>query len=111
MAPPARSHSASRANSPASSTLPKNPTFQSASNSNDASKKHRHRALMEPATSVTGVAAHLAGCRLTVDLDALAHNYRLLRQKAAPTRVAGVVKADAYGLGIEEIAPLLAREG
>lgn len=34
-----------------------------------------------------------------VDLDALAHNVRLLRERAAPARVWAVVKANAYGHG------------
>ncbi|MFX8922295.1 alanine racemase, partial [Acinetobacter baumannii] len=40
-----------------------------------------------------------AGAVLTVDLDAIAANWRLLAQHAAPGECAGVVKADAYGLG------------
>jgi alanine racemase len=38
---------------------------------------------------------------LTIDLGALAANWRLLRYRAAPGECAAVVKADAYGLGIE----------
>ena len=53
----------------------------------------------------------LAGSRLTVDLDALRHNYRVLSAQAGGARVAGVVKADAYGLGIEKVAPALWAEG
>ncbi|HVU22343.1 MAG TPA: alanine racemase, partial [Rhizomicrobium sp.] len=41
---------------------------------------------------------------LTVDLGAVAHNYNLLKSKcAAGCKVAGVVKADAYGLGMEKV--------
>ena len=36
---------------------------------------------------------------LTIDLAAIAANYRMLTAKAAPAECAGVVKADAYGLG------------
>ncbi len=49
----------------------------------------------------------LAGGRLTVNLAALADNYRLLVAKAAPARVAGVVKADAYGLGAAQVGKAL----
>jgi alanine racemase len=48
---------------------------------------------------------------LTIDLDALAANYRALRDLAAPAECAAVVKADAYGLGMAQAAPALARAG
>lgn len=52
-----------------------------------------------------------AGGLLTIDLDAIAANWRLLRDHAAPAACAAVVKADAYGLGIGPVARRLAREG
>jgi len=49
---------------------------------------------------------------LTVDLDALAANFRTLRQHLGPnTACAGVVKADAYGLGARRVVPALAASG
>src|SRR5262249_19401189 len=48
---------------------------------------------------------------LTIDLPAIAANYRLLAQKVAPAECAGVVKADAYGLGAAEVAPALWNAG
>jgi alanine racemase len=48
---------------------------------------------------------------LTIDLDALAANYRRLGDLAAPAECAAVVKADAYGLGMAEAAPALSRAG
>ena len=48
---------------------------------------------------------------LRIDLDALAQNYRLLRDRAAPAECAAVVKADAYGLGTVPVARRLLREG
>jgi len=48
---------------------------------------------------------------LRIDLDALAHNYQLLRDRAAPAECAAVVKADAYGLGMVPVARRLVREG
>jgi alanine racemase len=52
-----------------------------------------------------------SGARLTIDLDALAHNYRFLREQAAPAECGAVVKADAYGLGVAPVARRLLREG
>ena len=52
-----------------------------------------------------------AGAILTVDLDAIAANYRSLRARAGGTQVAGVMKADAYGLGMDRVAPALVRAG
>jgi alanine racemase len=44
---------------------------------------------------------------VTVDLDALADNWRRLARLAAPGRCGAVVKADAYGIGLEAAAPAL----
>ncbi|MSP50451.1 MAG: alanine racemase [Alphaproteobacteria bacterium] len=53
-----------------------------------------------------------AGAILTVDLDAVAANWRLLAARAAPgADCAAMVKADAYGLGAEAVGPALARAG
>jgi len=56
-------------------------------------------------------AASRAGAILTIDLDAVRANYRLLSARAGGAVCAGVMKADAYGLGMAEVAPALAREG
>jgi alanine racemase len=48
---------------------------------------------------------------LTVDLDALVANWRKLEKTAVPAECAGVVKADAYGCGIEPVARALASAG
>ena len=48
---------------------------------------------------------------LEVDLDALAHNLRLLRSLADGARLAPVVKADGYGHGIEAVSRTLERAG
>lgn len=53
-----------------------------------------------------------AGAILEIDLDAIAGNFRKLAERVGPhVRVAAVVKADAYGLGMEKVAPALARAG
>jgi alanine racemase len=56
-------------------------------------------------------AAHHAGAILTIDLAAIAENYRFLQEQAQTAVCAAVVKADAYGLGAEKIAPVLAGAG
>ncbi|MGM0560175.1 MAG: alanine racemase [Pseudomonadota bacterium] len=52
-----------------------------------------------------------AGALLTIDLTALQQNYRRLAEQAAPARCAAVVKADAYGLGLDQVGPALAEAG
>jgi alanine racemase len=59
----------------------------------------------------TTAAAARAGAILTIDLGAIAENYRLLQEQAQTAVCAAVVKADAYGLGAEEVAPVLAQAG
>ncbi|MEQ8195408.1 MAG: alanine racemase [Rhodospirillales bacterium] len=51
------------------------------------------------------------GAILTVDLDAIAENYKLLRGTFTGAECAAVVKADAYGLGARMVAPALAKAG
>lgn len=48
---------------------------------------------------------------LHIDLEALRENYRSLCSIASPARVAAVVKANAYGLGIDRVAQALAQAG
>ena len=48
---------------------------------------------------------------LTVDLAALSHNYKVLQKKSGKAKLATVVKADAYGLGIDNIVPVLETAG
>lgn len=52
-----------------------------------------------------------SSARLTIDFDAVAANYRLLRRQVAPAEVAGVIKADGYGLGAAYVAQTLIGEG
>ena len=53
----------------------------------------------------------LAGAELTIDLGAVVENYLALARRTAPALCAAVVKADAYGLGMAEVAPALHRAG
>lgn len=61
--------------------------------------------------SAANEAATWAGGRLTIDLAALTANYQLITAHVAPARAAAVVKANAYGLGAERVAPALAAAG
>src|SRR5450432_2372926 len=45
---------------------------------------------------------------LTVDLDAIVANWRKLEKSAVPAECAGVIKADAYGCGLDPVARALA---
>lgn len=53
-----------------------------------------------------------AGAVLTVDLGAIVRNWRALGERLKPgASCAAVVKADAYGLGMADVAPALAAAG
>jgi alanine racemase len=60
---------------------------------------------------LSGIDEAGAGAILTIDLSALAANWRLLRDKVAPAECAAVVKADAYGIGLEPAVKALAKTG
>src|SRR5436305_1447006 len=79
-------------------------------------------AVSDPKSSASGVlspeanaAAALAAATatqpgiLTVDLDAVVANWRKLEKTAVPAECAAVIKADAYGCGVEPVARALAR--
>ena len=51
------------------------------------------------------------GAILTIDLDAIVENYKLLRGTFTGGECASVVKANAYGLGADKVAPALAGAG
>ncbi|ANE03281.1 alanine racemase [Corynebacterium crudilactis] len=46
-----------------------------------------------------------------IDLNAIAHNTRVLKQMAGSAKLMAVVKANAYNHGIEEVAPVIAAHG
>jgi alanine racemase len=52
-----------------------------------------------------------ASAILTIDLGALVANWRRLREMSHKAECAAVVKADAYGLGMEQAASALSRAG
>lgn len=53
----------------------------------------------------------IAPVRLTVDLGALADNWRAMAKRSGNARTAAVVKADAYGLGLEDCGTALYEAG
>ncbi|MEN3146611.1 alanine racemase [Neorhizobium sp. IRAMC:178] len=53
----------------------------------------------------------IAPVRLTVDLGALADNWREMARRSGTARAAAVVKADAYGLGLEDCGITLYEAG
>src|SRR5437764_914222 len=62
-------------------------------------------------TDATGPAESEAGGILTINLAAIAANWRALRARAAPAHCAAVIKADGYGCGLEQVASTLAKAG
>lgn len=61
--------------------------------------------------SEAGPPRHLAQAILTIDLDAIVANWKALSERVAPARCSAVVKADAYGTGVAQVAPALAKAG
>jgi alanine racemase len=51
------------------------------------------------------------GAVLTIDVAAIVANWRALAKRVIPADCAAVVKADAYGCGLEQVAAALARAG
>lgn len=64
-----------------------------------------------PAASTPTAEHSPAGAVLTIDLNAIVQNWRALAARVVPTECAAVVKADAYGLGAQWVAPKLAAAG
>jgi len=52
-----------------------------------------------------------SGAILEINLAVLRTNYQILRKLVAPSECGAVLKADAYGLGIAQVAPVLAAAG
>lgn len=63
------------------------------------------------ATPMTELAEMRASAVLSIDLTALAENYRALKSEAGKAKCGAVVKADAYGVGMDYVAPILWNEG
>jgi alanine racemase len=56
-------------------------------------------------------ACEAASGTLSIDLAAISANWRRLRDEAAPAECSAVVKADAYGTGLERVGAALAGAG
>lgn len=54
---------------------------------------------------------HMSSSTLRVDLGAIAHNTRLLKEQLGDTRLVCVVKADAYNHGADRVVPVMDRAG
>jgi alanine racemase len=65
---------------------------------------------LSPEASQAAALASAPGV-LTVDLDAIIANWRKLEKTAVPAECAGVVKANAYGCGAEQVSRALAKAG
>jgi alanine racemase len=75
------------------------------------SQKTAARVKLEEAETAFGPGDAEAGGLLTIDLKALAANYHDLAARAKPAECAAVVKADAYGIGLEPAAAALVAAG
>ncbi len=64
-----------------------------------------------PTIATGGPAEIEAGGTLTIDLAAIAANYRALATRVLPTECAAVVKGDAYGCGLDQVTTSLGRAG
>jgi alanine racemase len=64
-----------------------------------------------PELATAGPPQGEAGATLTIDCRAIIRNWRELGNYAAPAGCAAVVKADAYGCGLEPVATALAANG
>src|SRR6202048_5230654 len=66
--------------------------------------------LLSPEANQAAALAAATGVR-SVDLDAIVANWRKLEKTAVPAECAAVIKADAYGCGIDPVARALAGAG
>jgi alanine racemase len=66
--------------------------------------------VLSPEANLAAALAPATGV-LTVDLDAIAANWRKLEKTAVPAECAGVIKADAYGCGVDPVARALGAAG
>jgi alanine racemase len=67
---------------------------------------------LEPAPIETsGPAALETGGILTIDLAAIVKNWKAMANRVVPADCAAVIKADAYGCGIDQVAAALAEAG
>ncbi len=70
-----------------------------------------NRAFGPDTIRTSGPSEEEAGGWLTIDLGAIVENWRMLSRRTTPVECAAVVKADAYGCGIEPVTRALAGAG
>jgi alanine racemase len=78
-------------------------------NTNPKAAEAPPAAAAEPEITTAGPSEPEAGGILTIDLGAIQSNYRALWARVTPAECAAVVKADAYGCGIEQVVRALNR--
>ena len=66
--------------------------------------------VLSPEANLAAALAPATGV-LTVDLDAIAANWRKLEKTAVPAECAGIIKADAYGCGVDPVARAIGAAG
>jgi alanine racemase len=66
---------------------------------------------MPPGAGPAGTDPAAVGGHLTIDLSAIEANWRTLSSRTLPIESAAVVKADAYGCGLEAVTTRLAKAG
>jgi alanine racemase len=71
----------------------------------------QHSPPPEPATITGGPMPQEACGILTIDLGAIAANYKMLNARVVPSECAAVVKGDAYGCGLDQVTAALMRAG
>ena len=64
-----------------------------------------------PAAASTNPAFAESGGILTIDLEAIRANYRLLASRVTPAECGAVIKGDAYGCGLDQVTQTLTRAG
>jgi alanine racemase len=70
-----------------------------------------NRVLDPETTRAYGPPEAEAGGSLVVDLSAIVENWRMLARRTTPAQCAAVVKANAYGCGLEPVTKTLAKAG
>ncbi|MDG2481302.1 MAG: alanine racemase [Alphaproteobacteria bacterium] len=76
-----------------------------------STRQRRSTRIWRPGILTTTPPIERAATRLSIDLDALTQNWRNLKARGNGADCAGIVKANAYGLGVERVAPALWNTG
>ena len=71
----------------------------------------QHPPSRRPSPPPAGLRRRRPAASLTIDLGAIAANYKTLLARVMPSECAAVVKGDAYGCGIDQVTTALARAG